>query len=95
MSFRWSIAVAAVLTIGTAGIAAAEMPSYEVTGFSISPHQFVVLGPTHAEQELPVVTATTAASPHQMAVMTPRHVESTSRQEHAQMITGITTGQVR
>jgi hypothetical protein len=91
MSYRWSITVAAFLMIGGIGTAAAEPPSYEVAGFSVTPHQLVVLGPAGAEQELPAAVATTAASPHQLAVMTPRRID---RQEHAQIFLG-TVGQVR
>jgi hypothetical protein len=92
MSYRWSIAAAAVFMIGGIGAAAAELPSYEVTGFPITPLQLVALAPAHAEQELPAVTAPAAAmavSPHQIAVLTPR------RQEHARVFGGVTVGQVR
>jgi len=97
MSYRWSIAAAAVFVMG--GVAtAAELLTYEVTGFPVTPHQLVVLGPAHAEQELGAVTATMAgvpASPHQIAVLTPHRMESSSRQEHAQVLQGVTIGQVR
>jgi hypothetical protein len=92
MSYRSSISVAALFLLGGIGTAVAEMPTYEVTGFSITPHQLVVLGPANAEQELSAVTATMAgmpASPLQIAVLTPR------RQEHAQLIPAGTVGQVR
>ena len=94
MSYRWSITVAAVLMLGGIGSAAAEMPTYEVTGFPVTPHQFVALGPADAEQGLTTVTSA-MASPHQIAVLTPRRIESTSRQEHAHYAPDITTGQVR
>jgi len=94
MSYRWSITVAAVLMLGGIGSATAEMPIYEVTGFPVTPHQFVALGPADAEQELANVTSA-MASPHQIAVLTPRRIESTSRQEHAHYAPGITSGQVR
>ena len=70
------------------------MPTYEVTGFPVTPHQFVALGPADAEQGLTTVTSA-MASPHQIAVLTPRRIESTSRQEHAHYAPDITTGQVR
>src|SRR4051812_29161818 len=93
MSYRWSIAAAAVLMMGGAATAM-DLPTYEVTGFPVTPHQLVVLGPSHAEQDLPAVTVM-PASPHQIAVLTPRQMESRGRQEHAQVLTGITIGQVR
>jgi hypothetical protein len=94
MSYRWSITVAAVLMLGGIGSATAEMPTYEVTGFPVTPHQFVVLGPADAEQGLANVTSA-MTSPHQIALLTPRRVERNDRQEHAQYAPGITTGQVR
>lgn len=50
---RLSIAAAAALTMGTVGANAAELPTYEVLGFPITPHQFVTLGPANAQQETP------------------------------------------
>jgi hypothetical protein len=77
MTRRLSIAAAAaaVMAYG-AGATAAELPTYEVGGFPITPHQLVVLGPAGAEQGSPIVTVTVAgmpASPHQIAVLAPRH----------------------
>lgn len=61
-------AVAAVLMAGgTAGLAA-ELPTYEVTGFPISVVQAQVLGAADARERLPVMTS--AASPHQPGVLT-------------------------
>jgi hypothetical protein len=87
---RWSITVAAILTIGWVGTAAAEVPSYVVNGLSITPHQLAVLGPARAEQSLPAATAT-LASPHQIAVLTPRR----RGVEHAQLAPDLTIGQTR
>jgi hypothetical protein len=50
---RSSIAAAAALMMGTVGANAAELPTYEVMGFPITPHQFVALGPANAQQETP------------------------------------------
>ena len=93
MSYRWSITVAAVLMLRGIGSAAAEMPTYEVTGFPVTPHQFVALGPADAEQGLATVTSA-MASPHQIAVLTPRRTEA-GRQEHAQYVRDAAIGQVR
>ena len=98
MSYRWSITLATVFMIGGFGIASAEMPIYEVTGFPITPHQLVVTGPAGAEQDLTAVTPTAAgmpASPHQTTVLTPRQVEANIRREHAQILPPVTIGQVR
>ncbi|MHC4052685.1 hypothetical protein [Bradyrhizobium sp. 25ACV] len=48
---RFGIAAAAALVMGTVGANAAELPTYEVMGFPITPHQFVTLGPANAQQE--------------------------------------------
>ena len=65
-----SIAAAAVLIAGgTAGFAA-ELPTYEVTGFPISPVQVGVLGAANVREQPPVPTST--ASPHQLSVLTSR-----------------------
>ena len=53
MGFRLSIAVAATLMMGGVGATAAELPSYGVVGFPITPHQFVVLGPANAQELAP------------------------------------------
>jgi hypothetical protein len=75
MKNLFSIAAAAALMMGGVGATAAELPTYEVMGFPITPHQLVALGPAHAQQGLPAFTLTKAgmpASPHQIAVLTPR-----------------------
>ena len=75
MCFRLSIAAAATLMMGGVGASAAELPSYDVVGFPITPHQFVVLGPANAQERVPAAALTLAgmpASPHQIAVLTPR-----------------------
>ena len=75
MCYRLSIAAAAALMMGGVGATAAELPTYEVMGFPITPHQLVALGPANAQQGLPAFTLTKAgmpASPHQIAVLTPR-----------------------
>ena len=72
---RLPITAAAALMLSVAAAAAAELPSYEVTGFPATPHQLSTLGAAGAEQSVPVVTATVSgmpASPNQIAVLTPR-----------------------
>src|SRR6266481_6633673 len=75
MWYRLSIAAAAALMMGGVGATAAELPTYEVMGFPITPHQLVALGPANAQEQAPAVTLTLAGmptSPHQIAVLTPR-----------------------
>jgi hypothetical protein len=55
--------------------AAERLPSYEVMGFPITPHQFSVVGSAHVEEQSPspsLMMAGMPASPHQVAVLTPR-----------------------
>src|SRR5450432_3610303 len=91
---RRSITVAAILIMGGVGTAAAEQPTYAVTGLSITPHQLAVLGPSQVERGMPGATVTVAgmpASPHQIAVLTPRR----RAMEHAQLAPDLTIGQTR
>ena len=70
-----SIAAITAITLGAAGAGAAELPSYELMGFPISPHQFSVLGSASIEEQSPRPSLTMAgmpASPHQVSVLTPR-----------------------
>jgi hypothetical protein len=55
--------------------ASAAVPSYEVKGFPITPHQFSVVGSARVEEQSPspsLMMAGMPASPHQVAVLTPR-----------------------
>jgi hypothetical protein len=69
-----------VATTGTlllTGIASAqEFPSYELSGFPISPHQVTVMGATSNLKEQSPSTSLTVGgmptSPHQIVVLTPR-----------------------
>jgi hypothetical protein len=67
----YALIVAAVAAIsmagGTAGFAA-ELPSYEVNGFPISPVQAGLLGAAKVREQPPI--STTAASPHQSSILT-------------------------
>ena len=51
------------------------IPSYEVMGFPITPHQISIVGSAHVEEQSPspsLMMAGMPASPHQAAVLTPR-----------------------
>ena len=53
---------------------AAELPTYELMDFPITPHQFSVLGSANVQEAPPAPTLMMRgmpASPHQMAVLTP------------------------
>ena len=68
-------AIAVVILSGVNVASAAELPTYESTGFPISSHQFSVLGSANVQEASPAPTLTIGgmpASPHQIAVLTPR-----------------------
>ena len=66
-------AIAAVTVIGS-GARAAELPTFELTGFPITPHQVAVLGGRNVQEQSPptLTHGDMPASPHQVAVLTPR-----------------------
>lgn len=67
-------AIAAVTVIGS-GAGAAELPTFELTGFPITPHQVAVVGGTNVQEQAPTPTLVLngmPASPHQIAVLAPR-----------------------
>jgi 2-methylaconitate cis-trans-isomerase PrpF len=68
---RVSLAIAAAISVagGTAAFAA-ELPTYEVTGFPISPVQLRLLGPANVQERS--TTPTGMAAPHQADVLTGR-----------------------
>jgi hypothetical protein len=66
---RVSLAIAAAISIaGSAAAFAAELPTYEVTGFPISPVQLRLLGPANVQEQSPMPAI--AATPHQVGVLT-------------------------
>jgi len=65
-----SIAVAIISIGGGTAAFATELPTYERTGFPISPVQLQLLGSTNVQERSP--TATVAASPHHVHVLTAR-----------------------
>ena len=68
---KMSLSIAAVLSIAAATAAfAAELPSYEKTGFPVSPVQVGVLGAANVREQSPVATST--VTPLQLSVLTPR-----------------------
>ncbi len=74
--FVIAAAMTAVISSGV-GAGAAELPSYELMGFPISPHQFSVIGSAQVRERSPVPTLTLGgmpASPHQIAVLTPHRI---------------------
>ena len=57
------------------GRASTAIPSYQVMGFPITPHQISILGSANVEEQSPspsLMMAGMPASPHQIAILTPR-----------------------
>jgi hypothetical protein len=70
-----SIAAITAVSLSGAVAQATELPSYELMGFPISPHQFSVLGSANVKEQSPSPALTMAgmpASPHQVSVLTRR-----------------------
>ena len=68
-------AVAVVILEGAGVAAAAELPTYDSTGFPITALQVSVVGSAHVQEVSPVPTLTLGgmpASAHQIAVLTAR-----------------------
>jgi hypothetical protein len=75
MKFVLSLATAAMVTAYGASAMAAELPTYEVTGFPISPVQARVVGAANVQEQSPAATLAVdgmSASPHQLSVLKPR-----------------------
>ena len=67
--------ITAITAVMLNGAAAAELPTFELTGFPITPHQVAVLGSAQVQEQTrnPALTlGGMPASPHQIAVLTPR-----------------------
>jgi hypothetical protein len=69
------VAATGLLIPLAAAASAAELPSYELAGFPITPHQWSVVGSANIKEQSANPSLTKAgmpASPHQVAVLTPR-----------------------
>ena len=73
MNVLLPIAVIAALMLGGAGATkAAELPTYERDGFTITPHQLQVLEPDGVQERAPTSPLTLdgmPATPHQLSVL--------------------------
>ena len=73
MKIVLSIATAAMFIATGAGAMAAELPTFEATGFPISPVQAQLVGAANVREQSPITTLTSGGmSPHQISVLTPR-----------------------
>jgi hypothetical protein len=66
-----SLSIAAAISMAGSTIAfAAELPTYEVAGFPVSPVQARLMGAGNVEEQSPA--SAVAITPHQLSVLTPR-----------------------
>lgn len=75
MKTLFSLAAAAVVLLGGASVARADLPTFELNGLPITQHQLVAVQSAQIRERTPTATLTVAgmpASPHQMAVLAPR-----------------------
>jgi hypothetical protein len=90
MKTRFSIAAVVGVALGAAGAVAAELPTFELLGFPITPVQVQVVGSAHVQEQSPTPTLMLAgmpASPHQVGVLTPRRstAEQASKSDQASL----------
>lgn len=89
MKSLFLIAAAAALMSGAIAATAAELPTYQTSGFPITPHQIAIMGAANVEEQSAAATLTLGdmpASPHQVAVLTPRTTQ-VGQQAAAQPVT--------
>ena len=70
-----TLSATAAFMLSGAVATAAELPTYEMLSFPITPHQFSVVGSANIQERAPtpsLVLGGMPASPHQLAVLTPR-----------------------
>jgi hypothetical protein len=77
-------AVAAALIAASSAGFAAELPTYQVTGFPISPVQAQVLERANVQEQVP----SSAVSPHQLNAPAPRKKVATAAGTPVQTTTG-------
>jgi hypothetical protein len=79
MRSLFALIIATVFCLAGVVATAAEVPTYELMGFAITPHQFAVVGSANVQEQSPtpsLVVGGMPASPHQVAVLTPRLKET-------------------
>ena len=75
MPYRIATIATAALLLSTAGVLAADLPTYEVLGFPATQHQLAAVNSAYIQESSPVATLTLAgmpASPVQIMILTPR-----------------------
>src|SRR5262245_58715784 len=75
MKRLFSIAALMAVMFSGAGASAAELPTFELLGFTITPHHVAVVGSAQVQEQSPQFPLTLGgmpATPHQLAVLSPR-----------------------
>ena len=73
MRNRLALAALALMMLN-GGVLAAQRPTYEISGFPVTPHQASVIGSGSVQEKVPSPDLTAngmPASPHQIQVLTP------------------------
>jgi hypothetical protein len=74
MRYRLLNVAIATLMLGAAPARASDPPSFEQSGFPVTPHQVALLGAENVQEQTPAPMLSIAgmpASPHQIAVLNP------------------------
>ena len=82
MPYRVVTIATAALLLSTAGVLAADLPTYEVLGFPVTQHQLAAVNSAYVQESSPVATLTLAgmpASPAQIMILTPRSKQVIAR----------------
>ena len=82
MPYRVAMIATAAFLLSTAGVLAADLPTYEVMGFPATQHQLAAVNSAYVQESSPVATLTLAgmpASPVQMMILTPRSKQVIAR----------------
>jgi hypothetical protein len=77
-------AATGMLVLIAAEASGAELPSYELAGFPISPHQWSVVGSANIIEQSPSPSLTMAGMPashHQVSVLTPQQDVALMREQ--------------
>jgi hypothetical protein len=73
--YRFLLSAGFAVVLQRANAAAGELPTFELSGFTVSRHQVAVLGSANVAEQAPSPALTWSgmpASPHQITVLMPR-----------------------
>ena len=82
MPYRAATIATAAFLLSTAGVFAADLPTYEVLGFPVTQHQLAAVNTAYVQESAPGTTLTLAgmpASPVQILILRPRSEQVLAR----------------